>query len=165
MFSSSGCKCGHSQEKSKEDGSLTNLLYSLHGIPWCLRVILPGLMMFQIQFAEGAFLGTLAPLFRASERPIAIACFRLVTVPALPPRPERRMPSFSRCRARSTLLLAASPYLRPERRRDLEPGLVGIPSSCWLEETSLREVVSRQQHVKGPRFQPRMECKIAEKMA
>jgi hypothetical protein len=31
------------------------------------------------------FLGTLAPFFRASESPIAIACLRLFTLPPLPP--------------------------------------------------------------------------------
>ena len=31
-------------------------------------------------------LGTFFPCFRASERPIAIACFRLLTAPPLPPR-------------------------------------------------------------------------------
>src|ERR1700685_266916 len=56
------------------------------------------------------FLGTFAPFLRASERPMAIACLRLVTLPPLPPLPERSFPFFSRCNARSTLLPAALPY-------------------------------------------------------
>lgn len=59
------------------------------------------------------FLGTLAPFFRASERPIAIACLRLLTRPPLPPRPDFSVPFFFRRIADSTLLLAAFPYLRP----------------------------------------------------
>src|SRR5580700_58744 len=56
------------------------------------------------------FLGTFAPLLRASERPIAIACFRLFTTPPLPPLPERSVPLFLRCITLLTLLLAAFPY-------------------------------------------------------
>ena len=59
-----------------------------------------------------AFFGTLAPFFRASESPIAIACLRLFTAPPLPPFPERRVPFFSRRTALSTDLPAALPYLR-----------------------------------------------------
>src|ERR1700721_1222069 len=57
------------------------------------------------------FRGTLAPFFRASESPIAIACLRLVTLPPLPPLPERSVPRFSRRIALFTLLPAALPYL------------------------------------------------------
>ena len=67
------------------------------------------------------FLGTLAPFLRASERPIAIACFRLVTLPPLPPLPERSVPRFSRRMALATDLPTALPYLRPlELLRELE---------------------------------------------
>jgi hypothetical protein len=59
-----------------------------------------------------AFFGTLAPFFRASESPIAIACLRLFTAPPVPPFPERRVPFFSRRTALSTDLPAALPYLR-----------------------------------------------------
>src|SRR5260221_14762854 len=41
-----------------------------------------------------------------------MACLRLVTLPPFPPLPERRVPLFFRRMALSTLLLAASPYLR-----------------------------------------------------
>jgi hypothetical protein len=59
------------------------------------------------------FGGTFAPFFRASERPMAIACFRLFTVPPLPPFPDFRVPC---CRLRialSTDLPAAFPYFLP----------------------------------------------------
>ena len=57
------------------------------------------------------FLGTLAPFLRASERPMAMACFRLFTWPPLPLLPERKVPLFLRCIALFTLLPAALPYL------------------------------------------------------
>src|ERR1700722_20093999 len=66
-----------------------------------------------------AFFGTLAPFFRASESPIAIACLRLFTTPPLPPLPERSVPFFSRRIALSTLLPAAFPYLLPDFFREL----------------------------------------------
>jgi hypothetical protein len=66
------------------------------------------------------FRGTLAPFLRASERPIAMACLRLFTVPPLPPFPDLSVPRFFRCIALLTLLLAAFPYLRlPDVLREL----------------------------------------------
>src|SRR5437879_3208114 len=64
------------------------------------------------------FLGTLAPFFRASESPMAIACFRLVTCPPLPPLPERSVPCFFLRIALATVLLAPLLYFRP---RDFRP--------------------------------------------
>jgi hypothetical protein len=58
------------------------------------------------------FDGTFAPFARASDNPIAIACFRLVTLPPLPPRPLRSVPFFRFFITLSTCLLAAAPYLR-----------------------------------------------------
>src|SRR5205823_14844308 len=58
------------------------------------------------------FFGTLAPFFRASESPMAMACFRLLTRPPLPPLPERSVPRFFRRIALATVLPAALPYLR-----------------------------------------------------
>jgi hypothetical protein len=55
--------------------------------------------------------GTLAPFLRASERPMAIACFRLLTVPPLPPFPDFKVPRFLRRSALPTDLAAAFPYL------------------------------------------------------
>src|SRR3954464_14930274 len=53
--------------------------------------------------------GTLPPAFRASLRPIAMACFRLVTF--LPDRPDFSVPRLRSCIARLTLLCAFLPYL------------------------------------------------------
>ena len=57
--------------------------------------------------------GTFAPFFRASERPMAMACFRLFTFPPCPFLPRRRVPCFRRRIALATLLLAPRLYLRP----------------------------------------------------
>src|SRR5262249_434058 len=54
------------------------------------------------------FRGTLAPARRASLNPMAIACARLVTF--LPERPDRSVPRFRSCIARSTLCEAFRPY-------------------------------------------------------
>src|SRR6266852_3673131 len=63
---------------------------------------------------QAAFLrGTFAPFSRASERPIAIACSRLFTVPPLPPLPDFKVPCFFLRIALSTALAAALPYFRP----------------------------------------------------
>jgi hypothetical protein len=53
--------------------------------------------------------GTLAPFLRASDSPIAIACFRLVTRPPCPDFPRFSVPLFLRCIALLTDLEAASP--------------------------------------------------------
>ena len=58
------------------------------------------------------FVGTLAPFLRASDSPMAMACFRLLTLPPLPPLPERSVPRFLRRIALFTVLPAALPYLR-----------------------------------------------------
>jgi hypothetical protein len=52
-------------------------------------------------------LGTLPPARRASERPIAMACLRLVTF--LPDRPERSWPRFISCMLFSTFCDAFAP--------------------------------------------------------
>lgn len=54
------------------------------------------------------FFGTLAPSLRASERPIAIACFLLVTF--FPERPDFKVPAFRSFIARPTLAPAFLPY-------------------------------------------------------
>src|SRR5438445_2939177 len=60
-------------------------------------------------FLEAPFFrGTFAPERRASESPIAIACLRLVTF--FPDRPDRSLPRFSSCKARSTFSPAFLPY-------------------------------------------------------
>jgi len=57
------------------------------------------------------FFGTFAPFARASESPMAIACFLLFTAPPFPPRPERRVPCLRRRIALRTDFAAAFPYL------------------------------------------------------
>jgi hypothetical protein len=57
------------------------------------------------------FLGTLAPFLRASERPMAIACFLLFTVPPFPPFPDFKVPLFLRRIALRTDFCADLPYL------------------------------------------------------
>lgn len=51
--------------------------------------------------------GTLAPFFRASDRPMAIACLRLLT---RPPFPDFKVPCFLQRMALLTLFPAAFPY-------------------------------------------------------
>lgn len=63
------------------------------------------------QLQLDAFLGTLAPFLRASDNPMAIACFLLLTTPPFPPLPDRNVPRFLRRIALLTVLLAARPYL------------------------------------------------------
>jgi len=61
-------------------------------------------------FFADFFAGTFFPSFRASERPIAIACFRLLTV--LLDLPLFNVPFFRLCNARATFFVAALEYLR-----------------------------------------------------
>jgi hypothetical protein len=63
-------------------------------------------LFFDVRFDAPRF-GTFAPFDRASLKPIATACFRLVT---LPPDPLRSVPFFFRLIADSTALLAPFPY-------------------------------------------------------
>jgi hypothetical protein len=50
---------------------------------------------FSTQRRHAAFrLGTLAPFSLASDKPMAMACFLLVTLPPLPALPERKVPFF-----------------------------------------------------------------------
>ena len=63
--------------------------------------------------------GTLAPFFRASDSPIAIACVRLLTLPPCPDFPRRNVPRLRRRMALSTRLLAPLLYFRrPDLRGD-----------------------------------------------
>jgi hypothetical protein len=63
----------------------------------------------RVQLAS--LLGTLAPFLRASDSPIAIACFLLFTVPPFPPIPERNAPCLRRRIALLTDFAALFPYL------------------------------------------------------
>jgi hypothetical protein len=64
-----------------------------------------------VGYAELFFRGTYAPFLRASESPIAIACFRLFTVPPLPPWPDLSVPLFFRRIALATVFRAVLLYL------------------------------------------------------
>jgi hypothetical protein len=66
-------------------------------------------LFFEDPFFDEDFFGTLPPAFRASDNPIAIACFLLVTF--LPDRPLLSVPSFRSCIALSTFFWAFFPYL------------------------------------------------------
>lgn len=55
--------------------------------------------------------GTFAPSRRASERPMATACFRLVTF--LPLRPILSLPCFISCISSRTFFCAFGPYFLP----------------------------------------------------
>ena len=65
------------------------------------------------RFREVRLRGTFAPFFRASERPIAIACLRLFTLPPWPLLPRFSVPCLRRRIALSTLLLAPRLYFLP----------------------------------------------------
>jgi hypothetical protein len=73
-----------------------------------------GSIVNQLDFSFGTF----APLFLASDKPMAIACLRLFTLPPLPALPERSEPRFRLRIALSTLFSAAFPYFLPSDRRD-----------------------------------------------
>src|SRR5687768_17332067 len=72
-----------------------------------LAIFRPTLAVFLPVFFA-AFLGTLAPLFRASDSPIAIACFLLVTF--FPLLPLRSVPRLRSCIAFSTFFSASFEY-------------------------------------------------------
>jgi hypothetical protein len=61
-------------------------------------------------FFDRFFFGTLAPFFRASESPIAIACFLLLTF--LPDLPLLSVPAFRFFMARPTFFAAPLEYFR-----------------------------------------------------
>ena len=65
-----------------------------------------------VLYRELRFRGTFFPLRRASDRPIAIACLRLFTLPPRPPLPLLSVPRLRRCIARLTSLEAEREYLR-----------------------------------------------------
>ena len=73
-----------------------------------LRVLRLPFLAFRPRFA--VFFGTLAPAARASERPIAIACLRLLTL--RPERPLLNVPALRFFIARPTVLDAFLEYVR-----------------------------------------------------
>jgi hypothetical protein len=98
-------------------------------------------------------LGTFFPLRRASDRPIAMACLRLLTV--FPLRPDFNLPRLNSCISRFTSDPALGLYLRreldfflpreeelrrfllPLRLRDVERLLVGINRIASFEDSPL----------------------------
>lgn len=83
--------------------------------------------------------GTFAPFSRASESPIAIACFLLVTF--FPLLPEVSVPFFFRRMADSTRLLAAFPYFLPPddfRAAIVRRLLIGFDESPFCKTHSRR---------------------------
>src|SRR6516164_8943517 len=73
--------------------------------------------------------GTFAPARRACDKPIAIACLRLLTV--LPERPLFSLPRFISCIARWTFLPLARPYLRA---MIVSPRFSDVPVPYLLDE-------------------------------
>jgi len=73
----------------------------------------------ELRLDERLFGGTFAPFFRASERPMAIACLRLLALGCLPD-PAFSFPRLARCMALRTLFCAPLPYLRPFDFRPLD---------------------------------------------
>jgi hypothetical protein len=67
------------------------------------------------------FCGTLAPLRRASESPMAMACLRLFT---FRPLPDFSLPRLSLCISFSTFCCALGLYLRPLERERLRDELL-----------------------------------------
>jgi hypothetical protein len=56
--------------------------------------------------------GTFLPFLRASDKPIAMACFRLLTLPPRPPFPRLRVPRLRRRMALLTSFDALREYFR-----------------------------------------------------
>src|SRR5262249_50408156 len=97
-----------------------------------------------VAFYAAFFFGTLAPFSLASESPIAIACFRLVTLPPFPPLPDRSVPFFLRRIVLATVLPTVLPYLRLDFFfEECESLLLAIEFSWLLEWKLTWEVVSR----------------------
>lgn len=98
--------------------------------------------------------GTFAPFFLASDKPIAIACFGLVTF--FPLRPERSLPCFISFISRSTDLEALGLYFLPADLRDdfllafLAAGIL-LTSLDWEAIAASRVVSSFPQTTAGTR--------------
>jgi hypothetical protein len=99
---------------------------------------------FDGDFFDEDFFGTFAPSLRASDRPMAMACLRLVTF--LPLRPLFRVPLFFSRMARSTFLPAFGLYFLPPEDLCDEDFFVAIkilPSPNW--EAIADEEVARRK--------------------
>jgi hypothetical protein len=124
------------------------------------------------------FLGTLAPLFRASESAMAMACFLLFTAPPFPPLPERKVPRFLRRIAFRTIFPAVFPYLAiaacpPEwthgipyarhcagvRFAVIRNGSAGRTRSSGYGAYHLRNTFRRPRRVAGPPVQDKLRSR------
>ena len=103
-------RCGEACDTSTNHGDVDDWLV---GVRSRLEHCWPAARYKRFFRDDFLFRGTFAPFFRASDRPIAIACFRLLTFPPLPPLPDLSVPLFRRCIALLTRLLADLPYFRP----------------------------------------------------
>jgi len=115
----------------------------------------PPALFFRLELLERLedfFAGTLAPFLRASERPIAMACFRLVTFLPLPPL--FRVPRFFLRIALSTVFPAFSPYLatesplcRPGRPKVFDVSRGAGPRGLALDGQGRRDARGRQSRI------------------
>src|SRR5262249_17777764 len=98
--------------------------------------------------------GTLAPAFRASDKPMAIACLRLLTF--LPDRPLFKVPRFLSCIALLTLLAAFFPYLAMDDSFTPITGLEAHrPESS--AQCSTRDEIEKQCTSISIRFRPALD--------
>jgi hypothetical protein len=98
---------------------------------------------FAVVFLAADFFGggTLPPSLRASDRPIAIACLRLVTF--LPDRPLFSVPSFFSCIASPTLSDAFFPYVAI-RLAPVDSMLCSTARDAGVDLTSAASCCQRQ---------------------
>ncbi len=106
----------------------------------------------ELLLEEDFFFGTRAPSLRASERPMATACLRLVTF--LPLRPLFNVPCFFSCIARATFLPAFGLYFLPPedlRAGDFLVAMNILPSPEWeaKEDGEVARMGSRQATVQA----------------
>src|ERR1700730_4815832 len=87
-------------------------------------------LLFLAARLRAVFFGTFAPAARASERPIAIACLRLLTV--RPERPLFKVPALRFFIARSTVFYAFFEYFRALRAMIFLPLVPRFRSSAHL---------------------------------
>jgi hypothetical protein len=109
-------------------------------------------LMDAYQLYDDFFLGTFAPFFRASERPIAIACLRLVTF--LPLRPLFNLPCVISCISVFTCFAADDPYLRADFfAADFFAALAGLFFAAFLVAMNLPfDIQGQPPHASGTDF-------------
>ena len=89
----------------RQPGRVNDLNRNLHMVG---KRPLSNLVTISYFFLRDFFAGTLPPARRASDKPMAIACLRLLTV--LPERPLFNSPLLRSCIARLTFRVAVLPY-------------------------------------------------------